>query len=92
MTKTISATDAVRTFSELLNAIKYKGELYTIMRAGKPAATIGPAEKATTARTLKELSTIWKTLPAFDTDDKFANDIEAIISNQPVMPEKHSWE
>jgi len=44
----------VRTFSELLNATKNKGEFYTILRGGKPAAAIGPAEKATGARTLKE--------------------------------------
>jgi len=92
MIKTISATDAVRTFSELLNAIKYKGESYTILRGGKPAATIGPAEKSTGERTLRELSLVLKTMPSLEDNDEFAADVEAIISNQPATPEKSPWE
>jgi len=92
MTKTISATEAVRTFSELLNAIKYKGEFYTILRGGKPAATIGPAEKSTGERTLKELSLALKTMPKLEDDDTFADDIETIIGCQPAAPEKSTWE
>ena len=92
MIKTISATDAVRTFSELLNAIKYKGESYTILRGGKPAATIGPAEKSTGERTLRELALVLKTMPSLEDNDEFAADVEAIISNQPATPEKSPWE
>ncbi|HPB14400.1 MAG TPA: antitoxin [Smithellaceae bacterium] len=91
MMKTISATDAVRTFSELLNAIKYKGEFYTIIRGGKPAATIGPVETITSMRTLKELALVLKAMPKLDDDDKFAADVEDIITNQPVTPEGSSW-
>jgi antitoxin (DNA-binding transcriptional repressor) of toxin-antitoxin stability system len=92
MIKTITATDAVRTFSELLNAIKYKGESYTIMRGGKPAAMIGPAEKPTSERTLAELAAILKTIPRIEDDGAFATDVEAIIGKQPALPEKSSWE
>lgn len=91
MMKTISATDAVRTFSELLNAIKYKGEFYTIIRGGKPAATIGPVETITSMRTLKELALVLKAMPKLDDDDKFAADVEDIITSQPVTPEVSSW-
>lgn len=91
MMKTISATDAVRTFSELLNAIKYKGEFYTIIRGGKPAATIGPVETITSMRTLKELALVMKAMPKLDDDDKFAADVEDIITSQPVTPEGSSW-
>jgi antitoxin (DNA-binding transcriptional repressor) of toxin-antitoxin stability system len=91
MIKTISATDAVRTFSELLNAIKYKGEFYTIIRGGKPAATIGPVETITSMRTLKELALVLKAMPKLDDDDKFAADVEDIITSQPVTPEGSSW-
>lgn len=91
MMKTISATDAVRTFSELLNAIKYKGEFYTIIRGGKPAATIGPVETVTSMRTLKELALVLKAMPKLDDDDKFAADVEDIITSQPVTPEGSSW-
>jgi hypothetical protein len=50
------------------------------MRCGKPAATIGMPEKATNMRTLKELALVLKTLPRLDDDDKFAADVEDIIS------------
>ena len=32
MDKTITATEAVRKFSEILNAVKYNGNHYTILR------------------------------------------------------------
>jgi len=40
--KNISATDAVRKFSELLNFVKYNGENYQIFRGGKPVASLRP--------------------------------------------------
>ena len=40
--KTVSATDAVRKFSELLNFVRYKGENYQIIRGGKPVASLRP--------------------------------------------------
>ena len=44
MIQTITVTDAVRSFSELLKCIRYRGERYTILKRGKPMATIGPVE------------------------------------------------
>ena len=41
MIQTITVTDAVRNFSDLLNCIRYRGERYIILKRGKPAATIG---------------------------------------------------
>ena len=34
MIQTITVTDAVRNFSELLNSIRYRGERYTILKGG----------------------------------------------------------
>jgi len=39
----ITATEAVRAFSEILNAVRYKGDNYTVLRCGKPVANITPA-------------------------------------------------
>jgi len=44
--KIISATEAVRKFSELLNFVRYKGENYQIIRGGKPVASLRPAGAA----------------------------------------------
>jgi prevent-host-death family protein len=93
MIKTINATDAVRTFSELLNSVKYKGDRFTIVRGGKPAANIVPIESVPAKRTLGELRMLIKNLPSLGEDaERFARDIEKTIRKQPSMPENASWE
>jgi len=93
MNKTINATDAVRTFSELLNSVKYKGDHFTIVRGGKPAASIVPVESVPLKRTLGELRMLIKSLPSLGEDAaRFAHDIKEALHKQPSMPEKSSWE
>ena len=67
------------------------------MRCGKPAATIGLAEKAADTQILKELKVFLKTMPRLDDDDKFAADVEDIITNQKTPAQvllelSGSWE
>lgn len=85
---TISATDAVRHFSEILDNIEYRGALYTIIRLGKPAAAIVPAEEAVPVRTLAELHGVLNILPRLDrADASFAGDALAAATTQPLLPE-----
>lgn len=42
----ISATDAARNFSELLDAIEHHGEHFTIVRYGKAIAELEPASSS----------------------------------------------
>lgn len=92
MTKTITATEAVRKFSEILNSIKYSGNDYTIMRGGKPVATIRPAETHAKALTLGDLAGLVKSLPALgDEAERFKKDIREVRKHQPHMPEKDRW-
>lgn len=93
MRATISATEAVRNFSEILNNIRYRGDHYTIIRGGKPAASIVPAEEAAQERTLAELRGIMKVLPRLNRDDtSFADDVLAAATVQPPLPESTEWE
>ena len=67
------------------------------IRCGKPAATIGSAEKAADTRALKELALVLQTMPRPDDDDKFAADVEDIITNQKTPAQvllelSGSWE
>jgi len=92
MEKTISATDAVRKFSEILNSIKYRGDLYKILRGGKPVAFICPAETPFKEKTLSDLKGLIKKLPRLgDDSEKFYKDLKEIIKHQPLMPEKNRW-
>jgi antitoxin (DNA-binding transcriptional repressor) of toxin-antitoxin stability system len=41
-TRTISATQAARTFSDLLNRVRYGGEAFVIERGGEPICEMAP--------------------------------------------------
>jgi len=92
MEKTVSATEAVRKFSEILNSIKYRGNHYTILRGGKPIASICPVEMPLKERTLGDLKELIKKLPNLgDEAKKFEKDLKEIIEHQPSLPEKNQW-
>lgn len=42
----ISATEAARRFSEILDAVEHRGESFVIVRKGRPVARMEPATKA----------------------------------------------
>jgi prevent-host-death family protein len=93
MQKTLNATDAARSFSEILNSVKYKGDRYTIVRGGKPAAAIVPIEDVESPCRLEELRRLFRDLPGLGGDNEiFARDIEELISLQPAMPKIAAWE
>jgi prevent-host-death family protein len=89
----ITATEAVRTFSELLNGVRYRGDRYTIVRGGKPVATIGPVESSAPRATLGDLPGLVRDLPRLEAgDDSFDEDIAASVAEQPRLPQGTSWE
>jgi antitoxin (DNA-binding transcriptional repressor) of toxin-antitoxin stability system len=93
MEKVITATEAVKDFSALLNSIKFRGDHYIIQRSGKPVACMLPFEEATKFRSLKELKLILDELPRLNEDiEDFAAALEALRKHQPSPPEGSSWE
>jgi prevent-host-death family protein len=93
MGKTINATEAARAFSEIINSVKYKGESYTIIRGGKPAAVIVPVKAAIPGRILKDLRAIINNLPKLGKDaESFLKDVEDNFKSQPPLPEMTAWE
>jgi len=93
MEKRISATQAVRNFSELLNTIKFKGDHFVIERGGKPIASMNPIDEKTNPTTLGELMALVKKLPRLDEElDAFAADLEEISGNQPLPAMENLWE
>ena len=92
MQKTVSATEAVRKFSEILNSIRYRGESYTIVRGGKPIASISPVETSSRKRLLGELKEIVKDVPHLGAEtDRFGRDLRDILEHQPAMPKEDKW-
>jgi prevent-host-death family protein len=93
MEREISSTEAVRNFSELLNKIKYRGDRYTVIRGGKPAASLVPVEESRGGATLALLPGIVRALPRLDSDDTgFEADVLATARTQPEIPEAQPWE
>lgn len=89
----ISATDAVRHFSELLNNIRYRGARYTIIRGGKPAAALVPLGGGALLPRMGDLESIFQTLPHIDSyDKKFADDVLEAIKGHPHLPTDTTWE
>lgn len=92
MAKTITATEVVRRFSEILNSIKYRGEEFTILRSGKPVALMSPVKVPHRERLLGELKELLKYIPRLDEEaERFDSDLKDIIENQPTLPEKEEW-
>lgn len=89
----ISATEAVRHFSELLNNIKYRGAQYTIVRAGEPAAALVPLSDRTPLRRMGDLQGIFVTSPHIDPDNTtFVDDVPEAIEAQLCLPGDTTWE
>ncbi len=92
MEKRISATRAVRDFSEVLNTIKFKGVHYIIERGGKPIASMKSIDEKIDPMTLDELKTLLKKLPRLEEElDAFASDLEEISRNQPLASTGDLW-
>jgi antitoxin (DNA-binding transcriptional repressor) of toxin-antitoxin stability system len=83
----VSATEAARRFSDLINRASYQGETFVIERGGKPLCQLGPiAEQRCTGADLLDL---FARLPK--PPDEFLDAVEEIIRNQePVGPSP--WE
>jgi prevent-host-death family protein len=80
--RTITATEASRNFSDLLDAIE-RGETVTITRGQSPIAEIAPARRRTGADLRKALEDIPPP------DDRFAKDIAdslALVVNEESDP------
>jgi prevent-host-death family protein len=80
--KQLSATDAARRFSEVLDRVEQTGESVTIVRHGRAVATIGPAG-AGTGKALKEA------LRAHPPDPDWANEVREL--REFIGPAQDRW-
>jgi antitoxin (DNA-binding transcriptional repressor) of toxin-antitoxin stability system len=82
MKSTISATQAARAFSDLVNRVRYRGEEFVIERGGQPVCRIVPAGPPTC--TVAELARILRSLPR--PDDGYLAAVEEAVARQPALP------
>ena len=88
----ISATEASRTFSVILNKVHYQGEHYDIKRGKEIIAQIVPVAHKKASMKVMDLNEFFKHLPTIDADDQvaFEKDIELMRSQNKF--EDKSWD
>jgi prevent-host-death family protein len=77
----VSATDAARNFSDLLDAVEHRGEHFTIVRRGKVVAQLDPMQAGKGAE-IKALLQRYRRDSAFPRDVTSARDLLE-IENRP---------
>ena len=93
MRKTISATEAVRKFSDILSHVHYKGDTYTIVRGGKSVASISPVARSLKGKNLGELKILLAAVPRLGVEaEAFEADVRAARQDQPPLPKGSRWE
>jgi antitoxin (DNA-binding transcriptional repressor) of toxin-antitoxin stability system len=83
----LSATEASRNFSEILNLTRYRGESFLVMRAGEPVCEIKPAKPP--RFTVADLAELLNDLPPIDED--YLHTVEELSRSQPSLPAS-PWE
>ena len=83
MSTRVSATEAVRTFSDLLNRIRYRGEEFVIERGGQPLCRMVPATPSRPLK-MKELVPLLREIP--EADAGYAPDVRRARRRQGRLP------
>jgi len=87
MKSRISATKAARSFSELMNRVRYHGESFVIERGGKPICEILPAKPPKFCGA--ELASLLRSLPT--PDEEYLTIVEELIARQTTVAQS-GWQ
>lgn len=82
MSSTITATEAARRFSDLLNRVRYRGESFLITRGGEEVAKLAAASTRPTV-SLREL--VIRLREERTGNPGFAEELERIQAEQPTL-------
>lgn len=88
----ISATEASRSLSGILNKVHYQGQSFEVKRGREIIAKIIPAESHKRILKISELATLFQNLPSLELEDSqsFENDLRTVRTQLPA--EKNSWD
>jgi len=87
MKSRISATEAVRNFSDLMSRVRYRGESFVVVRGGKPICEILPATPPKFSGA--EFAKLLRSLPKPDVG--YLAIVERLIAKQPTVAES-GWQ
>ena len=84
MSERITATEAVRNFSDVLNRVRYQGRTFLILRNGEEVGVLSPVSQQPRT-TFREL--VRKVRKLGLPDEDFASDLESIRREGSKPPE-----
>lgn len=88
-THSVTATQAIRTFSDLLNQVRYQGKSFEIKRGREIIAKITPVSSVTGIR-ISELNYLFHQLPSLDHND--VEDFDKVLKEiRSVSGETDQW-
>ena len=89
--KIIKATEAARSFSALINRVRYHGEQFEIQRGREIVACLVPPGPATELP-IADLNQVWAELPRLDEEDAqaFTEEIQAL--RRRMRPPGDAWD
>ena len=88
-TKKISATDAARSFSDLVARVHYRGEEFVVEKGGEAVCRISPVGQGATKSTIGDLLGLLASMPSVD--DGFRKAVLEVTRKQPKLP-RSPWE
>jgi antitoxin (DNA-binding transcriptional repressor) of toxin-antitoxin stability system len=90
MAETLSVTEAVRNFSDVINRVYYQGQTFLLSRGGTVVAQITPPEKVVTGA---DMLRIWPTWSRLDPEDaeQWAKELEE-LRTQAGPPTERKWD
>jgi hypothetical protein len=87
--KKISATEAARSFSDVVARVHYRREEFVVEKGGEAVCKISPVGPGASKSTIADLLTILGELPGVD--DGYRESVRDAVRKQPKTP-KSPWE
>lgn len=87
--KKISATDAARSFSDVVARVRYRGEEFVVEKGGEAVCRISPVVHEGARSTIGDLLAVLKSTPPVD--DDYRESVLELTRKQPKLP-RSPWE
>jgi prevent-host-death family protein len=91
MRVTATVTEVLRSFSDYVNRVAYRGERFVLTRGGRPVAELVPAPPA--GRPLGELPAILTSLPRLGSEEaaRLEHDLDHARASLGLAPAGDPW-
>ena len=87
--KKISATDAARSFSDVVARVHYRGEEFLVEKGGQAVCKISPVGQGAVKSTIGDLLDLLDHMPPVD--DEYRKAVLELARKQPKLP-RSPWE